>query len=561
MKRSNIQLFSRAALFGLLLLAALTLCARCLGASPVASPLPQLATPPASEPMDDPALVEVFNRRIIVLHATAFGTSPTERVKRINARVASLLERKIYGPVASRQSSEGALITVGDEFTFMIHPGDVDPVAGKSFDLAVEESVHQLAAALNEARLQHSAPFILKAAGKVAGATLVFTLAITVLLHLRRRFLPRILNLERQLASRISAQGFVSLARLVGVLRWTLHVVSWLVFLAITFEWASICLGLFPYTRPWADRLQENLLGVLRRILPELVGTLPRLLVIVVIIALARGVIAILHGFFSGIESGRVQRDWMDVEAARATRRILTIIVWLFAIVMIYPYIPGSESGAFKGMSVFVGVLLSIGSASVVGQFTSGLVLMYSRALKPGEYVRIDEHEGTVESLGFLSTKIRSPKNEELHVPNTVILGTTVKNYSRLAREGGLLVHTSVTIGYATPWRQVHALLIAAANSTPGIGPEPAPFVLQTALSDFYVEYQLNACLANPQERAKILAALHASIQDQFNTHGVQIMSPHYEADKAQPVVVPRERWHAPPASPDSRGNQPGSVD
>ena len=136
-------------------------------------------------------------------------------------------------------------------------------------------------------------------------------------------------------------------------------------------------------------------------------------------------------------------------------------------------------------------------------------------------------------------------------MPNTVILGTTVKNYSRLAKQGGLLVHTSVTIGYDAPWRQVHALLIQAANNTRGISPEPPPFVLQTALSDFYVEYQINAALANPQGRVEVLGALHANIQDQFNAHGVQIMSPHYEGDKSQPVVVPREKWFTPPAAPD----------
>jgi small-conductance mechanosensitive channel len=228
----------------------------------------------------------------------------------------------------------------------------------------------------------------------------------------------------------------------------------------------------------------------------------------------------------------------------------------LIALVMVYPYIPGSSSNAFKGMSVFVGLLLSLGSSSVVGQFTSGLVLMYSRALKPGEYVRIGEYEGTVESLGFLSTKIRSIKNEEFHVPNTVILGSTVKNYSRLADQCGLLVHTTVTIGYDAPWRQVHALLIRAAQSTPGISAEPSPFVLQTALSDFYVEYQINAGLAKPQDRVEVLAALHASIQDQFNAHGVQIMSPHYLQDKARPAIVPKDKWYAPPAAP---GQQPPS--
>lgn len=192
---------------------------------------------------------------------------------------------------------------------------------------------------------------------------------------------------------------------------------------------------------------------------------------------------------------------------------------------MMYPYVSGGGSLAFQGMSVFLGVPVSLGASSVVSQFTSGLVLMYSRAVRPGEYVRFGEIEGTVMSLGFLSTKIRTKKNEEIHAPNSVLLGTTVKNYSRIAVNQKVILYTSVTIGYNTPWRQVRA-----------------------ALSDFYVEYQLNAYLDHPDERMAVLSRLHENIQDLFNEYGVQIMSPHYEMDPAHPVVVPKAIWYASPA-------------
>ena len=495
-------------------------------------------------------MLVVFNRPIGVFRGTKFGYPPAARVKAMTDRMAAFLDRKIYGPVASEARADGIVITIRGEPAFAVLPGDIDPAAGKTLEGTAQEIMQLLKLALEEARLQRSKGYLLLAVAKGAGATLVFLVLCLLLLRARRLLLPRLLSLEQRLAKRLSARSLVHLGQFVQILRWMLHFVWWVLVLAFTSEWASICLRFFPYTRPWGDTLQENLRNALLGILHALADALPNLLVIAVILALTRGAVVIVRGIFRGVETGQVKTDWMDVEAARATRRILTIIVWLIAIVMIYPYIPGSGSSAFKGMSVFVGLLLSLGSSSVVGQFTSGLVLMYSRALKPGEYIRIGEHEGTVESVGFLSTKIRSIKNEEFHVPNLVILGTTVQNYSRLAEQGGLLVHTTVTIGYDAPWRQVHALLIQAAKNTPGISPEPPPFVLQTALSDFYVEYQINAGLAKPQDRVEVLGALHANIQDQFNAHGVQIMSPHYLQDKAQPVLVPREKWHTPPAAP-----------
>lgn len=507
----------------------------------------------AEKPQAKPAQLTVFNRPMLVFRATIFGYTPAERAKVTSERIAAIVDKGVYGPVTIQPRNEGTAVNIGGEVAFMVMPGDVDPLEEKSYGEVVQESMSRLQAALEEARLQRNASYMAKASGRAVVATAVFLLALTLLVRLYRRSLPAVLALVQRLVKWLGAKGLVYLSQLARIVHWTLYLAVGAIALGLTTEWASVCLRCFPYTRPWGDSLQQNLWKLASQIFDAVSNALPDLLVIGLILVLARLTVIILRKFFQGIESGRMQTELMDVEAARATRRILTIVVWLFAGVMVYPYIPGSDSDAFKGLSVFVGLLLSLGSSSVVGQFTSGLVLMYSRALKPGEYVRIGDQEGTVESLGFLSTKIRSTKNEELHVPNTVILGTTVKNYSRLAEEGGLLLHTTVTIGYDAPWRQVEALLLRAARATPGLLPEPAPFVLQTALSDFYVEYQVNASLAKPQDRIRVLAALHANIQDQFNAHGVQIMSPHYLSDKPRPVVVPQENWYAPPAEKPER--------
>jgi small-conductance mechanosensitive channel len=226
----------------------------------------------------------------------------------------------------------------------------------------------------------------------------------------------------------------------------------------------------------------------------------------------------------------------------------VTALLWLLAIVVAYPYLPGSESDAFKGVSVFLGLMISLGSSGIMNQAMSGLMLTYSRAFRVGDFVKIGDVEGTVEQLGVLSLKIKSPRREAITIPNALVVATATTNYSRFAQVEGVQVSTSVTIGYDTPWRQVEALLLLAASRTPGVRKEPPPVVRRSALLDFYVQYTLLVCLEQPHLRAPTLDALHAQILDAFNEFGVQITSPNYEADPGERKVVPKEQWFAAPA-------------
>ena len=241
---------------------------------------------------------------------------------------------------------------------------------------------------------------------------------------------------------------------------------------------------------------------------------------------------------------------WLTQETLPTTRRLVSIAIWLFALAMAYPYLPGAQTEAFKGLSVLLGLMVSLGASSVVGQGAAGLILTYTRTIRPGEYVRIGEHEGTVTEMGMFTTRIRTGLGEELTLPNSMITGAVTKNYSRSVQGRGYIVDTTVTIGYDTPWRQVEAMLVEAARRTPGILMAPAPQVFQTALSDYYPEYRLvaQARAERPRPRAEVLSHLHQNIQDVFNEHGVQIMSPHYMADPAVEKVVPPENWYAAPA-------------
>lgn len=238
-----------------------------------------------------------------------------------------------------------------------------------------------------------------------------------------------------------------------------------------------------------------------------------------------------------------------EAEWAWPTYRIVRIVVIIFAIVVAYPYIPGSNSQAFKGITLFLGVLLSLGSTSVISNIIAGYTMTYRRAFKVGDRVRIGDTVGQVTEVRLLVTNLLSLKNEKIVIPNSKILSSEVINYSTLAKEQGLILHTSVGIGYEVPWRQVEAMLLEAAARTPGLLKEPSPFVLQKALNDFAVTYELNAYCKDDSKMPLMYTELHRNIQDVFNENDVQIMTPNYVADTPTPKVVPPEQWYAPPAT------------
>lgn len=333
---------------------------------------------------------------------------------------------------------------------------------------------------------------------------------------------------------------YLVLARLLGLL-------CWMIVFLLTYEWLSFVLRRFPFTRPWGESLNGYLIDLATYILDAVVGAIPGVVIALCIFLIACGVSAFSKSLVERLAvSGSI--GWLSLETVQPTTRLTALAIWLFAFAMAYPYLPGADTEAFKGLSVLIGLMISLGASSVVGQ-AAGLILTYTRTLRVGEFVRIGEHEGTVTELGMFTTAIRTGQGEVLTIPNTMITGAVTKNYSRMVQGPGYLVDTTVTIGYDTPWRQVEAMLLEAAARTPGVVSAPSPKVFQTALSDFY-RLVAHAVPAEPKSRAELLTALHANIQDVFNEHAVQIMSPHYVGDPEQAKWVPREQWFTPPAGP-----------
>jgi small-conductance mechanosensitive channel len=323
-----------------------------------------------------------------------------------------------------------------------------------------------------------------------------------------------------------------------------------LVILVGSYAYLNYVLRLFPWTRALGRSLSDIFLQPLATLATGFVGFIPDLVFLIILALVTRYVLKLVRVFFQRIGDGSITLHGFDPEWARATYGITRFGVVAFALVIAYPYIPGSGSEAFKGIGLVLGLMFSLGSPSVIGNAVAGLGLAFRGAFRVGDRVRIGEHIGEVTQVRLLTTYLRSPKNEQVIIPNSMILNREVVNYSALAKQSGLILHTNVGIGYETPWRQVEAMLLESVRRTPGLKAQPEPFVLHKKLGDFAVDYEINAYTDDASRILALYTALHRNILDVFNEYGVQIMTPAYEGDPEQPKVVPREQWFTSPAAP-----------
>jgi small-conductance mechanosensitive channel len=530
---------------------ALALCAALDFASVASVAVETEGAVPPDRRSEPPAELLVANRPIVTLRAEVFGASPAQRVESITERIDALLEKGGGIPVATMLDTPGGFVVMMNGVpVFRVLDEDVDPELNQTTRELASETTTRFGQALAEVAEARNARALLPAVGWSMLATLLLAVVVWALAGAYRWSSRRVrAAFERHIRHYTGWRGLLlGAAGPAPFVIVPLRVANWLVGLLCTYVWAGFVLRRFPFTRPWGEALRENLLDALGQFGKSILHAIPGLLFVVLIFFLARVAVRVVRALFEAAHSRRLQLGWIDETTARPTGQLISWAIWLFALVAAYPYIPGSDSEAFKGVGVFVGLMLSIGSSGIVNQAVSGLMLMYTRALRPGEFVQIGETEGTVTSVGFVTTRIETLRHEEVSIPNAVIAANVTRNFSRLAPEGGVRIATRVNIGYDTPWRQVHAMLRLAAARTAGIAPQSEPRVLQTALHDFYVEYTLLVPITDPARRAVVLSELHANIQDVFNENGVQIMTPNYEADPAQPKVVASADWFRSPA-------------
>ncbi len=499
----------------------------------------------ASSSADTPAPLLVANRAVVTFRSTVIGRSAADRAAAAREVIMGLAENAARLEVTSRPLSTAAVISVGGRDVFAILPKDVDELRGETVEGLTSQTVERLQRSLDEI-VEGRQPWVMVwAAVQAALGTLVFTLVVILLMRTHRRAnLAVQRSTERGLRGVSGADEFVRSSGLLHYVRRSLTALLTLTAIALAYPWLTFVLNRFPYTRAWGEALRGFLIARLTSLGDRIAGAIPDLFSVLLILIVTRLLIRIVQIVFAAVEEGRLQVLWIHPETAVPTRKLLIAMLWMFALVSAYPYLPGAETDAFKGVSVFVGLMMSLGSSGLINQIMSGLTLTYSRALRRGDFVRVGDVEGTVTYMGTLSTKIETPRREEVTIPNSVLVGQEVTNFTRNA-EKGVFVTTELTIGYDAPWRKVESLLLKAAAATTGVRTDPPPFVLQKSLEDFYVRYALMVSLADPSKRAPTLDDLHANIQDAFNAEGVQIMSPNYEADPGEKKIVPKDQWYS----------------
>jgi len=508
------------------------------------------APPPVADSiMEAPVVID----GVVLFKVRGVQAYPAEkRAAQIESRIEAFAANPALSPRALTvtEVADGSQIAAGNQMLLTVLEADARLEQVRR-PLLARIYVTRISEAIETYRRDRTSEYLLRSTGHV----LLATLALVVFLWLGKRAVRRI---DSELDGRVKAQltglearsmRIVSAAHLWSALQgvrrfaWTLAILITGVF------YLDYVLHLFPWTRQVASRLWSLLIDPLRAMGDNVLAAIPGLAFLVILVIVTRYLLKTIRLFFTALAEGATplvhfERDW-----AWPTYRLVRFFVIAFALVVAYPYIPGSQSEAFKGISLFLGVIVSLGSSSVIGNIIAGYTMIYRRAFRVGDRVKIEEHVGDITESRLLVTHLRTPKNEEIVIPNSVILSNSVVNYSTLAREGRLILHTTVGIGYETPWRQVEAMLLRAADRTEGFLKEPKPFVLQKQLGSFDVTYEINVYCGDAQAMNRLYTQLHRNILDQFNEYGVQIMTPAYESDPADMKVVPRDQWYAAPAA------------
>ena len=347
-----------------------------------------------------------------------------------------------------------------------------------------------------------------------------------------RKLKVRIQKLKDTRLKPISIQNYELLdtQRQVNLLIFLSNLLRYVIMLLQLLITVPLLFAIFPQTKGLAYQIFSYIWNPIKNILVGIVDYIPNLFAILIICFAVKYLVRLVHYLSREVEAGRLKFGGFYPDWAMPTYHIIRFLLYAFMIAMIYPYLPGAKNGVFQGISVFVGLIISLGSSTVIGNVIAGLVITYMRPFKLGDRIQLNDTTGNVIEKTPLVTRIKTPKNEVVTIPNSFIMSSHTVNYSASAREYGLIIHSEVTIGYDVPWRQVHQLLIEAALNTPGVIDDPRPFVLETSLSDWYPVYQINAYIREADKLAQIYSDLHQNIQDRFNEAGVEIMSPHYMA-------------------------------
>jgi small-conductance mechanosensitive channel len=515
-----------------------------------------IEAPPATAPLF------VGSRELLRIVSSRDGLTPLERASAIRKRFNRAVADRTVPTDSLRlvSSPDGIEMRLGKYFLMVITPGDVPDKDPHELGVWLTLIAENAADSIDRERSGRTPLRLLISAGLALLFTLI-AIALFKLLHLMsqrwRKWLTNVLG-ERLPAIRFRNFEVLSRAQIAGVVVGVLSRLDVVVGLLLLYAYLTSVFWLFPWTQGWAWLLLNFATTNILEIIRSLGTAVPGLMIIAIIMMLFRWLVQLSDRIFDAVGNGTLVFSGFHPELARPSKRLLRILLWIIAVMIAYPYIPGGQSKAVQGVSILLGLMVSIGSTGVVGNMLAGLVLTYSRSFTPGDRVKVADQIGDVVSLGFFSTKLRTIRNEEVTIPNGQVAATAITNYTRLCDGPGLILHAEITIGYDVEWRKVHELMIEAAKSVEGIETDPEPWVFQTALNDYYVAYEINAItrLSHPQRR--LYSDLYAAIQDSFNKGGVEILSPAYSALRdGNAIAMPAEPKGPRPEPPAFRVKRP----
>ncbi len=502
--------------------------------------------------------VLVAGQEIYRMRAALGPFSVEERAATAARRIKRLVAAPSFDPAMLAVQEQDGLtrIAYGNEVLFTVLHEDLSDLEREAGHPAADDIAERLRTAI---RIDRVARTPRRLAISFALTLLVFGVAVLLfrlLSKMARRARAYIAAAKDTRLHGVQIRGLelISGDTMVTIVQRAASLIQAAIVIFLVYVAASVVLSLFPWTAPYVRSSVGFVLKAVWDVVGAIFGSIPNLFMIGLLLFVIRYITRFVNFLFDAIGRGVLVLPGFHPELAAPTNQIVRWLVWALGLVVIFPYLPGSGSPAFQGVSVFIGLLVSFGSSGAIGNVVSGLVLTFSRSFALGDRVKIGDTVGDVVSHTLLSTKLITIKNEEVTIPNSLILNNHIINYSELSAEKGLILHTTVTIGYDVPWRQVHELLIAAARASDGIIATPEPFVFQTSLDDFYVSYQINAHTKEPQRMAAIYSDLHQNIQDRFFDAGVEIMSPHYGSLRdGNEVAIPPDKRPASYRAPSFR--------
>lgn len=502
------------------------------------------------------AKVQLINEKgspVILLGDTLFlirssygAFTAEERARSLMARLQEVIREEEYYPDSLEAFSvdNEYYVVYRNRTLAVIHQNDTIGTG-----LSADALSQKLISMLNDHLASKSVKFNFMATIKNISYTLVVLLVLILIIWILNWLFRRVFRYaEAHKASlfksiNINTYEFLSAEREYEVAKSLLKIfkIGLIIFLFLVA--LPLIFSIFPTTEGITRKIIGMIWSPVQNILMAVVNYLPKLITIIIIYLIFKYLIRFIRFLSREVERKALVIPGFYPDWAKSTYNIIRLLLYAFMFVIIFPYLPGSDSPIFRGVSVFLGVLFSLGSSSVVSNIMAGLVITYMRPYKVGDRIKIDDITGDVVEKSLMITRINTIKNEDVTIPNSKVLTGYSVNYSSPTEKEGLIIHTTVTIGYDAPWRSVHELLIRAADLTEGVSRSPRPFVLQTSLDDFYISYQINAYIKDAHSIMKIKSNLHQNIQDEFNRSGVEIMSPHYRSERDGNKVTIPDEW------------------